>query len=168
MALNSYFEGPGSVYSYLDKIFITGSSFPDFGDNRFFDSWTLKTTGSLVLDFGDDRFFNICPNLLDSHFEDLQLSWKEFLLKKSFWKELRRFLESSLNGTLKVHDFLDKNFFWEPELQWELMLQQKLKLKLELVQEQEETSWMRTSKVCNFSEVLVRTFGIVCDFLDDI
>uniref|UniRef100_U9TSR2 Uncharacterized protein n=1 Tax=Rhizophagus irregularis (strain DAOM 181602 / DAOM 197198 / MUCL 43194) TaxID=747089 RepID=U9TSR2_RHIID len=35
---------------------------------------------------------------------------------------------------------------WEPELQWELMLQQKLKLKLELVQEQEETSWMRTSK----------------------
>ncbi|PKY28131.1 hypothetical protein RhiirB3_390824, partial [Rhizophagus irregularis] len=29
--------------------------FPDFGDNRFFDFWTLKTTGSLVLDFGDDR-----------------------------------------------------------------------------------------------------------------
>ncbi|CAB4409114.1 unnamed protein product [Rhizophagus irregularis] len=53
---------------------------------------------------------------------------------------------------------------WEPGLQWELVLQQELELKLE----QEETSWMRTSKVCDFSEVLVRTFGIVCDFLDDI
>ncbi|UZO05842.1 uncharacterized protein OCT59_026181 [Rhizophagus irregularis] len=163
MALNSYFEGPGSVYSYLDKIFVLQ-----------FLTLKMKVPGLWrqqvlrFLDFEDNGFFNICPNLLDSHFEDLQLSWKEFLLKKSFWKELRRFLESSLNGTLKVHDFLDKNFFWEPELQWELMLQQKLKLKLELVQEQEETSWMRTSKVCNFSEVLVRTFGIVCDFLDDI
>ncbi|PKY61233.1 hypothetical protein RhiirA4_485925 [Rhizophagus irregularis] len=71
-ALDSYFEGPGSVYGYPDKIFvlqfrtleITGSSvldfgdevlrFPDFGDNGFFDSWILKTTGSSVLDFGDE------------------------------------------------------------------------------------------------------------------
>ncbi|CAB4476619.1 unnamed protein product [Rhizophagus irregularis] len=55
---------------------------------------------------------------------------------------------------------------WEPGLQWGLVLQQELELVL--VQEQEETSWMRTSKVCDFSEVSVRTFGIVCDFLDDI
>jgi hypothetical protein len=48
---------------------------------------------------------------------------------------------------------------WEPGLQWELVLQQELEPKLELMQEQEETSWMRTSKVFFFE--VFRTLGIV-------
>ncbi|PKC04744.1 hypothetical protein RhiirA5_421838 [Rhizophagus irregularis] len=115
MALDSYFEGPGSsVFDFEDE----GSSVPGL--------WRQQMMGSLVLDFGDDRSMT---------------SW----------------IRTSFAGLQ-----------WEPELQWKLMLQQKLKLKLELVQEQEETSWMRTSKVCDFSDVSVRTFGIVRDFLDDI
>ncbi|PKC56426.1 hypothetical protein RhiirA1_474017 [Rhizophagus irregularis] len=68
-ALDSYFKGPGSIYGYPDKIFVLQFLtletkvlwFSDFGDNRFFDYWTLKTTDgfSLGLNFGDDRYENL-------------------------------------------------------------------------------------------------------------
>ncbi|CAB4432263.1 unnamed protein product [Rhizophagus irregularis] len=70
-ALDSYFEGPGSVYgpsvpNFGDNWFFGLGlwrrrmilRFPDFEDNGFFDSWILKTTGSSVLDFGDEGFFS--------------------------------------------------------------------------------------------------------------
>ncbi|UZO15185.1 uncharacterized protein OCT59_006618 [Rhizophagus irregularis] len=161
-ALDSYFEGPGSVYGYPDKIFVLQFLtletkvlwFSDFGDNRFFDSWTLKTTDgfSLGLNFGDDRYENLTGIPIRSFAASSQNNWIYKIGQHCF-------IEKFLERTSKVHDFLDKNFF------------ASVGVGASAGAGAEAGADARAGEDFldeNFEEVSVRTFGIVRDFLDDI
>ncbi|POG75388.1 hypothetical protein GLOIN_2v1872902 [Rhizophagus irregularis DAOM 181602=DAOM 197198] len=103
MALNSYFEGPGS------SVF-------DFEDEGFFDSWTLKTTGSLVLDFGDDSFaassqnnwiYKIGQHYFIEKFLERTSKVPGKLLERNFEAEAEA---EAGAGARAGGDFLDENF----------------------------------------------------------
>ncbi|PKC72325.1 hypothetical protein RhiirA1_531297 [Rhizophagus irregularis] len=111
MALNSYFEGPGSsVFDFEDE----GSSVPGL--------WRQQTTGSLVLDFGDDSFaassqnnwiYKIGQHYFIEKFLERTSKVPGKLLERNFEVGVDASAEAEAEagaGARAGGDFLDENF----------------------------------------------------------